>query len=97
MAVVGTIMAVDPVRITAVSPHLPEVRSADLTVLMTIGITFFIIGIVNFIFGPTLKPIPLPQTAEWPAGYRLPHRCRPIACSVELRLRPRYSRWRCGF
>ncbi|MEC7763772.1 MAG: branched-chain amino acid ABC transporter permease [Pseudomonadota bacterium] len=30
-------------------------------ILMTIGITFVIIGVVNFIFGPTLKIIPLPD------------------------------------
>lgn len=29
-------------------------------VLMTIGITFVVIGVVNAIFGPTIKPIPLP-------------------------------------
>ena len=36
--------------------------TSELTqVLMTIGITFVIIGVANFIFGPTLKTIPLPD------------------------------------
>lgn len=30
-------------------------------ILMTIGITFVIIGAVNFVFGPTMKTIPLPE------------------------------------
>ena len=37
--------------------------TSELTqVLMTIGITFVIIGVANYIFGPTLKTIPLPET-----------------------------------
>ncbi len=41
-------------------------------VLMTIGITFCIIGIANYVFGPTLKTIPLPQTLRTPVdlGFR---------------------------
>jgi branched-chain amino acid transport system permease protein len=36
--------------------------ASELTqVLMTIGITFVIIGVANYIFGPTLKTIPLPD------------------------------------
>lgn len=30
-------------------------------VLMTIGITFAVIGVMNAVFGPTIKPIPLPE------------------------------------
>ncbi|MFD2252480.1 branched-chain amino acid transport system permease protein [Pseudochelatococcus lubricantis] len=36
--------------------------ASELTqVLMTIGITFCVIGLVNYIFGPTLKTVPLPE------------------------------------
>jgi branched-chain amino acid transport system permease protein len=41
-------------------------------VLMTIGITFCIIGIANYLFGPTLKTIPLPALLSGPVdlGFR---------------------------
>ncbi len=41
-------------------------------VLMTIGITFAIIGIANFAFGPTLKTIALPSALQGPVdlGFR---------------------------
>jgi len=59
-------------------------------VLMTIGITFFIIGIVNFIFGPSLKPIPLPATLSGPLdiGFRMlpTHRVFVIACGIVVAL-----------
>lgn len=42
-------------------------------ILMTIGITFLIIGITNFAFGPTSKPIPLPAMLSGPfdLGFRM--------------------------
>jgi branched-chain amino acid transport system permease protein len=42
-------------------------------ILLTIGITFFIIGIANFVFGPTLKSIPLPPALSGPVdiGFRM--------------------------
>jgi len=54
-------------------------RSELSQVLMTIGITFCIIGITNYIFGPTLKTITLPPELAQPidlgfrsiAGHRL--------------------------
>ena len=49
-------------------------RSDALTqILLTIGITFFLIGIVNFVFGPTVKPIPLPALLSGPLdlGFRM--------------------------
>lgn len=54
-------------------------RSELSQVLMTIGITFCVIGITNYIFGPTLKTIPLPAELARPidlgfrsiAGHRL--------------------------
>lgn len=41
-------------------------------VLMTIGITFCVIGIANYVFGPTLKTIPLPEHLRGPVdlGFR---------------------------
>lgn len=41
-------------------------------VLMTIGITFFIIGVTNYVAGPTLKTIPLPDflTGSVNIGFR---------------------------
>ncbi len=37
-------------------------------VLLTIGITFAIIGVANWIFGPTLKTIPLPTALSGPVN-----------------------------
>jgi branched-chain amino acid transport system permease protein len=55
-------------------------------VLLTIGITFLVIGVANFAFGPTSKPIPLPQTLSGPLdiGFRaIPtHRVFVIACGA---------------
>jgi branched-chain amino acid transport system permease protein len=47
--------------------------ASELTqVLMTIGITFAIIGIANFLMGPTLKTIALPEQLQGPVdiGFR---------------------------
>src|SRR5690606_20521217 len=59
LAVAGTILIAVPVerllyRRIYGAPELTQV-------LMTIGITFCIIGLTNYIFGPTLKTIPLPE------------------------------------
>jgi branched-chain amino acid transport system permease protein len=59
LAVAGTVLIAIPVerflyRRIYGAPELTQV-------LMTIGITFCIIGIANFVFGPTLKTIPLPE------------------------------------
>ncbi|MDB5629216.1 MAG: branched-chain amino acid transporter permease [Tardiphaga sp.] len=55
-------------------------------VLMTIGITFVIIGVVNYIFGPSLKSIPLPNALSGPLdiGFRMvpTHRVFVIACGL---------------
>lgn len=61
--------------------------SSELTqVLMTIGITFCVIGITNYFFGPTLKTIPLPQALSHPVdiGFRTiaAHRLFVIACGT---------------
>ena len=54
MAVIGTIIVSIPFEILL---YRRIYRKSDplIQVLMTIGITFFIIGIVNFIFGPSLN------------------------------------------
>ncbi|MBR1235882.1 branched-chain amino acid ABC transporter permease [Bradyrhizobium sp. AUGA SZCCT0182] len=62
-------------------PPLPQV-------LTTIGITFCIIGLTNFAFGPTVKSIPLPPLLSGPVdiGFRtLPaHRIFVIACGTAV-------------
>jgi branched-chain amino acid transport system permease protein len=77
LAVAGTIVLSIPLerllfRRIYGSPELTQV-------LMTIGITFCVIGVTNYFFGPTLKTIPLPQALSQPvdlgfrtiAGHRL--------------------------
>ncbi|MBP1884353.1 branched-chain amino acid ABC transporter permease [Sinorhizobium mexicanum] len=59
LAVAGTIVIAIPIerllyRRIYGAPELAQV-------LMTIGITFCIIGIANYVFGPTLKTIPTPE------------------------------------
>jgi branched-chain amino acid transport system permease protein len=61
--------------------------SSELTqVLMTIGITFCVIGITNYFFGPTLKTIPLPASLAQPVdvGFRTiaAHRLFVMACGL---------------
>lgn len=61
--------------------------SSELTqVLMTIGITFCVIGITNYFFGPTLKTIPLPAGLSQPVdvGFRTiaAHRLFVMACGL---------------
>ena len=59
-------------------------------VLLTIGITFVVIGVTNFLFGPTLKTIPLPAAISGPVdlGFRtLPaHRLFVVACGALVAL-----------
>lgn len=61
--------------------------SSELTqVLMTIGITFCVIGVTNYFFGPTLKTIPLPASLSQPVdvGFRTiaAHRLFVMACGL---------------
>ena len=85
LAVVGTIIVSIPFELIL---YRRLYRKTDplMQVLMTIGITFVIIGLVNFIFGPTLKSIPLPQTLSGPLdiGFRMlpTHRIFVIACGL---------------
>lgn len=69
-AVAGTVLIAIPLerllyRRIYGAPELTQV-------LMTIGITFVIIGIANFALGPTLKTIPLPEPLQGPVdlGFR---------------------------
>ena len=65
IAIAGTVLLALPLefllyrRIYGTSDSLTQV-------LLTIGITFVIIGIANWIFGPTLKTIPLPPVLSGP-------------------------------
>jgi branched-chain amino acid transport system permease protein len=62
-------------------------RSDELTqILLTIGIAFVIIGVANFVFGPTSKSIPLPPALSGPfdLGFRMipTHRLFVVACGL---------------
>jgi len=84
LAVVGTVVISIPLE------HLLYRRiygRPELTqVLMTIGITFCVIGITNYFFGPTLKIIPLPHVLDQPVdmGFRTiaAHRLFVIVCGA---------------
>src|SRR6202790_2762947 len=82
-AVVGTIVISIPFEILLYR-RIYRKSDALTQLLLTIGITFFIIGVVNFIFGPTLKSIPLPRMLSGPLdiGFRMvpTHRVFVIAC-----------------
>ncbi|HEY8594699.1 MAG TPA: branched-chain amino acid ABC transporter permease [Devosiaceae bacterium] len=59
-------------------------------VLMTIGMTFVIVGTVNFVFGPTLKSIVLPELLSGPVdiGFRsiAGHKLLAIGCGAVVAL-----------
>ena len=54
--------------------------------LLTIGVTFVVIGVANYVFGPTSKPIPLPSSLSGPfdLGFRMipTHRLFVIVCGL---------------
>lgn len=84
LAIIGTVLISIPLerflyRRIYGSPELTQV-------LMTIGITFCVIGITNYFFGPTLKTIPLPGSLAQPVdvGFRTisAHRLFVIACGL---------------
>ncbi|WP_230530932.1 branched-chain amino acid ABC transporter permease [Microvirga roseola] len=86
LAIIGTIIISIPLerllyRRIYGSPELTQV-------LMTIGITFCVIGITNYFFGPTLKTIPLPEALAEPVdlGFRTiaAHRLFVMACGVAV-------------
>ncbi|MCQ1839139.1 branched-chain amino acid ABC transporter permease [Neorhizobium galegae] len=84
IAVVGTIIIAIPIerflyRRIYGAPELTQV-------LMTIGITFCVIGLANYIFGPTLKTVPLPDVLKGSVdlGFRsiAMHRLFAIVCGL---------------
>ena len=88
LAVAGTILIAIPIerllyRRIYGQPELTQV-------LMTIGITFCVIGIANYVFGPTLKTIPTPEDLRAPVslGFRTvsAHRLFVIACGAAVAL-----------
>src|SRR5690606_1792199 len=88
IAVFGTILIAIPIerflyRRIYGQPELTQV-------LMTIGITFCIIGIANYVFGPTLQTIPTPDTLRQSVrlGFRTvsAHRLFVIGCGVAVAL-----------
>jgi len=83
-AVAGTVLIAVPLerflyRRIYGAPQLTQV-------LMTIGITFVIIGLANFALGPTLKTVPLPEALQGPVnlGFRAiaAHKLFAIACGI---------------
>ncbi|AFL49564.1 branched-chain amino acid transport system permease protein [Sinorhizobium fredii] len=99
LAVFGTIVIAVPVerllyRRIYGAPELTQV-------LMTIGITFCIIGIANYVFGPTLKTVPLPPGLQGSVdlGFRsiATHRIFAIACGLSVAAALWYLIERTGF
>lgn len=85
VAVIGTVIISIPLEILLYR-RIYRKSDALTQLLLTIGITFVIIGLANFIFGPTLKAIPLPSALSGPLdiGFRMipTHRVFVIACGV---------------
>jgi len=84
-AVVGTVIVSIPFEVLLYRRIYR--RSDELTqILLTIGITFFIVGVANYIFGPTSKPIQVPDLLKGPfdLGVRMipAHRLFVIACGA---------------
>jgi branched-chain amino acid transport system permease protein len=88
IAILGTVVIAIPVerflyRRIYGAPELTQV-------LMTIGITFCVIGITNFAFGPTLKTVPLPAMLQGSVdlGFRsiATHRIFAIVCGLLVAL-----------
>lgn len=85
LAVIGTIIISIPLEFLLYRRVYR--KSDELTqILLTIGITFAIIGVANFALGPTSKLIPLPAALSGPfdLGFRMipTHRLFVIACGL---------------
>lgn len=85
LAVVGTIAISIPFEVLLFRRIYR--KSDELTqILLTIGITFVIVGVANYILGPTSKSIPLPPALSGPfdLGFRMipAHRLFVIACGL---------------
>jgi len=85
IAVLGTIVIAMPLEILLYR-RIYRKSDALAQILLTIGITFLIIGLANFIFGPTSKPIPLPAALSGPydLGFKVipAHRLFVMACGL---------------
>jgi branched-chain amino acid transport system permease protein len=85
VAVLGTVAISMPIELLL---YRRIYRNSDqLTqVLLTIGVTFVIIGVANFVLGPTTKSIPLPAAFSGPfdLGFRMipTHRLFVIVCGL---------------
>jgi branched-chain amino acid transport system permease protein len=89
IAVIGTVVISLPLELLLyrrVYRHSDQLTQ----ILLTIGITFAIIGIANFALGPTSKPIPLPAMLNGPfnLGFRMipTHRLFVVACGIATAL-----------
>jgi branched-chain amino acid transport system permease protein len=89
VAVVGTILISAPLEFFLYR-RIYRKSDALTQLLLTIGITFFIIGVANFVFGPTLKSIPIPAALSGPLdiGFRMvpTHRVFVIVCGGVIAL-----------
>jgi branched-chain amino acid transport system permease protein len=85
VAVVGTIVISIPFEMLLYR-RIYRHSDALTQLLLTIGITFVIIGVANFILGPTSKSIPLPPALSGPfdLGFRMipTHRLLVIGCGA---------------
>jgi branched-chain amino acid transport system permease protein len=88
-AVLGTILIAMPLEFLLYR-RIYGTTDPLVQVLMTIGITFVVIGVTNYVFGPTLKTIPLPDALSGPVdiGFRsiAAHRLFAIGCGVAIAL-----------
>src|SRR5207247_4734632 len=85
IAVVGTIVISMPIEFLLYRRIYR--KSDELTqIVLTIGVAFTIIGVANYVFGPTSKSIPLPSALSGPLdlGFRMipAHRLFVIACGL---------------
>lgn len=89
LAVVGTVLISIPFEVLLYR-RIYRHSDALTQLLLTIGITFVIIGLANFTLGPTSKPIPLPAVLSGPfdLGFRMisTHRLLVIACGLTTAL-----------
>lgn len=83
-AIIGSVVVLLPLE--ALLYRRIYSASELIQVLMTVGITFVVIGVINFIFGPTMKMITLPSVISGPMdiGVRTvpAHRLFVIACGA---------------
>lgn len=89
LAVAGTIIVALPLE-RLLYRRIYGSTDPLIQVLLTIGITFVVIGLTNFMFGPTLKIIPLPAAISGPVdlGFRIlpTHRVFVVACGLAVAL-----------